>query len=75
LWFISWNILTDLTTLAIKALIPCCFCGKQCCLYLIIIYLLTAIGLSPGGSGYFTCKQTWNWLLLNLKREGYMRRM
>ena len=24
---------------------------------IIIIYLLTAIGLSPGGSGYFTCKQ------------------
>jgi len=22
---------------------------------MIIIYLLTAIGLSPGGSGYFTC--------------------
>jgi len=24
---------------------------------IIIIYLLTAIGLLPGGSGYFTCKQ------------------
>ena len=24
---------------------------------IIIIYLLTAIGLSPGGSGYFTCKR------------------
>ena len=24
---------------------------------IIIIYLLTAMGLSPGGSGYFTCKQ------------------
>ena len=23
--------------------------------YLCIIYLLTAIGLSPGGSGYYTC--------------------
>ena len=23
----------------------------------IFIYLFTAIGLSPGGSGYFTCKQ------------------
>ena len=23
----------------------------------IYIYILTAIGLSPGGSGYFTCKQ------------------
>jgi hypothetical protein len=35
----------------------------------VIIYLFTAIGLLPGGSGYFTCKQnmklvnkTWNWL-------------
>ena len=26
-------------------------------LLIIIIYLFTAIGLSPGGSGYFTCKQ------------------
>ena len=24
---------------------------------IIIIYILTAIGLSPGGSGYFTCIQ------------------
>jgi len=24
---------------------------------IIIMYLLTAIGLSPSGSGYFTCKQ------------------
>ena len=24
---------------------------------IIIIYLFTAIGLLPGGSGYFTCKQ------------------
>ena len=23
----------------------------------VIIFLLTAIGLSPGGSGYFTCTQ------------------
>jgi len=23
----------------------------------LIIYLFTAIGLLPGGSGYFTCKQ------------------
>ena len=26
-------------------------------LIIIIIYLFTAIGLLPGGSGYFTCKQ------------------
>jgi len=25
--------------------------------YINIIYLFAAIGLSPGGSGYFTCKQ------------------
>jgi len=25
--------------------------------FVFIIYLFTAIGLSPGGSGYFTCKQ------------------
>jgi len=25
--------------------------------HIIIIYLFTAIGLLPGGSGYFTCKQ------------------
>ena len=42
---------------------------------IIIITIITAIGLLPGGSGYFTCKQTRNWLLLNLSREGYMRSM
>ena len=26
-------------------------------IYLFFIYLFTAIGLSPGGSGYFTCIQ------------------
>jgi len=26
-------------------------------LKLLHIYLLTAVGLSPGGSGYFTCTQ------------------
>ena len=26
-------------------------------LYIFYIYLFTAIGLLPGGSGYFTCKQ------------------
>ena len=47
-----------------------CVCVYVCiriCMYLLtyvcgaymynIIYLFTAIGLSPGGSGYFTCKQ------------------
>jgi hypothetical protein len=42
----------------------------------IIIIILTAIGLSPGGSAYFTCQQirkwleqTWRWLIPNLRRE------
>jgi hypothetical protein len=26
-------------------------------IYYLFIYLFTAIGLLPGGSGYFTCKQ------------------
>jgi len=37
----------------------CWFC---CCLLreiIIIIIIITAIGLSPGGSGYFTCTQIW----------------
>jgi t-SNARE complex subunit (syntaxin) len=34
---------------------------------IVIIIIITAIGLSPGGSGY--------WLLLNLSLEGYMRSM
>ena len=28
-------------------------------LLLLLLLLLTAIGLSPGGSGYFTCTQIW----------------
>jgi len=41
----------------------------------IFIYLFTAIVLLPGGSGYFTCKQNMNLLLLDLSREGYLRSM
>jgi len=37
-----------------QKLISHCFIRNN---IIIIIYLLTAIGLSPGGSGYFTCKQ------------------
>ena len=40
---------------------------------IIIIYLLTEIGLSPGGSDYFTCIQ--NMKLVTSSREGYMRSM
>ena len=31
--------------------------GWLCKIIIIIIYLFTVIGLLPGGSGYFTCKQ------------------
>ena len=36
----------------------------------IIIYLFTAIGLSPGGSGYFTCKQNMKSVTTNFKSGG-----
>jgi len=35
-----------------------------------IIYLLTAIGLSPGGSGYFTCKQNMKLVTNKFKSGG-----
>ena len=37
---------------------------------LIIIYLFTATGLSPGGSGYFTCKQNTNLVTTRFKSGG-----
>jgi len=45
--------------------------------YYYYYYLLGAVGLSPGGSGYFTCTQIWGGgkKLENLSREGYMRSM
>jgi hypothetical protein len=36
----------------------------------IIIYLLTAIGLLPGGSGYFTCKQNMKLVTTKFKSGG-----
>jgi len=36
----------------------------------IYIYLLTAIGLSPGGSGYFTCKQNMKLVTNKFKSGG-----
>ena len=36
----------------------------------IFIYLLTAIGLSPGGSGYFTCKQNMKLVTTKFKSGG-----
>ena len=35
-----------------------------------IIHLFTAIGLSPGGSGYFTCKQNMNSVSTEFKSGG-----
>jgi len=46
-------------------------CSKQ----LHAVYLLTAIGFSPGGSGYFTCKQNMKSVTAKFSREGYMRSM
>ena len=36
----------------------------------LIIILLTAIGLSPGGSGYFTCKQNMKLVTNKFKSGG-----
>ena len=37
---------------------------------IIIIILFTAIGLSPGGSGYFTCKQNMKLVTTKFKSGG-----
>ena len=37
---------------------------------IIIIYLFTAIVLSPGGSGYFTCKQNMKSITIEFKSGG-----
>jgi hypothetical protein len=34
-------------------------CSSHLLLLLLLLLLLTTIGLSPGGSGYFTCTQIW----------------
>ena len=56
---------------------PLCVCVVHCTgrhyiyeLYNIIIYLFTAIGLSPGGSGYFTCKQNMKLVTNKFKSGG-----
>jgi len=36
----------------------------------LFIYLFTAIGLLPGGSGYFTCKQKMKLVTTRFKSEG-----
>ena len=45
----------------------------QLTITIIIKYLLTAIRLSPGGSGYFTCIQNMKLVTTEFKWEGYMR--
>ena len=40
------------------------------CTLSIIIYLFTAIMLSPGGSGYFTCKQNMKLVTTKFKSGG-----
>jgi len=37
---------------------------------LLLLLLLTTIGLSPGGSGYFTCKQNMKSVTTKFKSEG-----
>ena len=37
---------------------------------IILLLLLTAIGLSPGGSGYFTCKQNMKLVTTKFKSGG-----
>ena len=39
-------------------------------IFFIIIYLLTAIGLLPGGSSYFTCKQNMKLVTTRFKSGG-----
>ena len=36
----------------------------------ITVYLFTAVGLSPGGSGYFTCKQNMKSVTARFKSGG-----
>ena len=50
-------------------------CSNRCAefspnFYLLLILLLTAIGLSPGGSGYFTCKQNMKLVTTRFKSGG-----
>jgi len=42
---------------------------------LLLLLLLTAIGLSPGGSGYFTCIQNMKLVTNKFKSERYVRSM
>ena len=44
-----------------------CWCA---CTVMIIIIIITAIGLLPGGSGYFTCKQNMKLVTTKFKSGG-----
>ena len=55
---IDWLVTTVLAT------------ANKIIIIIIIIYLLTAIGLSPGGSGYFTCKQNMKLVTTKFKSGG-----
>jgi len=44
--------------------------GQRLWAILIIIYLFTAVGLLPGGSAYFTCKQNKKLVTTKLKSGG-----
>jgi len=48
------------------------------CLYLLLLLLLllllTAIGLSPGGSGYFTCTQNMKFVTNKFKSGGLLEK-
>ena len=54
----------------VKKVRSCCGVRFTVILYNITIYLLTAIGLSPGGSGYFTCKQNMKSVTTKFKSGG-----
>ena len=44
--------------------------GKNLVIIIIIIIIFTAIGLLPGGSGYFTCKQNMKLVTTKCKSGG-----
>ena len=44
--------------------------GSRWLLLLLLLLLLTAIGLSPGGSGYFTCVQNMKLFTTKFKSGG-----
>jgi len=44
----------------LKTIVPLLHVEIYCAIYIILIYLFTAVGLLPGGSGYFTCKHNMN---------------